>query len=71
MIQIFRRSAAFVLLLALSGAALAQSELRATFFKDADAARAAAEAADASLLAPRSWSRAWRTASSVSSKQQR
>jgi outer membrane protein OmpA-like peptidoglycan-associated protein len=32
-------------------------ELRKTFFKDADAAKAAAEAARAELLAPRSWSR--------------
>ncbi len=35
----------------------AQDELRKTFFRDADAARAAAEAADASLLAPRAWER--------------
>jgi outer membrane protein OmpA-like peptidoglycan-associated protein len=35
----------------------AQDELRKTFFKDADAARAAAEAANAALLAPRSWER--------------
>jgi outer membrane protein OmpA-like peptidoglycan-associated protein len=35
----------------------AQDELRKTFFKEADAARAAAEAANASLLAPRSWER--------------
>jgi outer membrane protein OmpA-like peptidoglycan-associated protein len=33
----------------------AQSELRKTFFKDVDAAKAAAEAANASLLAPESW----------------
>ena len=46
---------AFALLFA--GQALAQDELRATFFKDADAAKAAAEAADASLLAPRAWER--------------
>jgi outer membrane protein OmpA-like peptidoglycan-associated protein len=36
---------------------LAQDELRKTFFKEADAARAAAEAAQASLLAPRAWER--------------
>ncbi len=36
---------------------LAQDELRKTFFKEADAARAAAEAANASLLAPRAWER--------------
>lgn len=41
-----------------AGAASAQDEeLRKTFFKEADAARAAAEAADAQLLAPRSYSR--------------
>jgi outer membrane protein OmpA-like peptidoglycan-associated protein len=45
--------AAFVLV---TGSIHAQSdELRNTFFKDADAARAAAEAANASLLAPESW----------------
>ena len=33
----------------------AQDELRKTFFKEADAARAAAEAVEASLLAPRTW----------------
>ena len=44
-------------MLTLAGTALAQNELRSTFFKEADAARAAAEAANASLLAPRSWSR--------------
>ncbi len=37
--------------------AFAQSELRATFFKDADAARAAAEAANAELLAPKNYER--------------
>jgi outer membrane protein OmpA-like peptidoglycan-associated protein len=37
--------------------ALAQDELRDTFFKEADAAKAAAEAADASYLAPRSFER--------------
>jgi outer membrane protein OmpA-like peptidoglycan-associated protein len=35
----------------------AQDELRRTFFKDADAARAAAEAQNAELLAPRAWER--------------
>lgn len=43
-------------LLAAAGAG-AQTELRDTFFKDADAARAAADAANAELLAPRSYSR--------------
>lgn len=48
-----------VILCALLAAApgLAQDELRKTFFKEADAARAAAEAARASLLAPRAWER--------------
>ena len=41
-----------------AGTASAQDEeLRKTFFKEADAARAAAEAANAQLLAPRSYSR--------------
>jgi outer membrane protein OmpA-like peptidoglycan-associated protein len=38
-----------------AGTAVAQSELRDTFFKNVDAARKAAEAANASLLAPRSY----------------
>lgn len=37
--------------------AFAQGELRETFFKDADAAKAAADAANAELLAPRSYER--------------
>ena len=37
--------------------AFAQDELRNTFFKDADAAKAAADAAEAKLLAPRSYER--------------
>ncbi len=48
--------AALVLVLA-AGTAVAQDELRKTFFKEADAAKAAAEAANAELLAPRSWER--------------
>jgi outer membrane protein OmpA-like peptidoglycan-associated protein len=40
-----------------AGTAGAQDELRATFFKEADAAKAAAEAANAELLAPRGWER--------------
>ena len=39
------------------GAANAQDELRKTFFKEADAAKAAADAADAQLLAPRNYER--------------
>ncbi|MDJ0750416.1 MAG: OmpA family protein [Woeseiaceae bacterium] len=46
--------------LLVAGQAYAQNELRSTFFKEADAARAAAEAADASLLAPRAWERGMR-----------
>lgn len=47
--------ASFLLLFAAQG--FAQNELRNTFFKDADAAKTAAEAANAELLAPRSWER--------------
>ena len=39
------------------GIATAQDELRKTFFKEADAAKAAADAANAALLAPRSYER--------------
>ncbi len=48
-----------VILCALLAAApgFAQDELRKTFFKEADAAKAAAEAVQASLLAPRAWER--------------
>jgi outer membrane protein OmpA-like peptidoglycan-associated protein len=38
-----------------AGSATAQDELRRTFFRDADAARAAADELDARLLAPRSY----------------
>ena len=41
-----------------AGSAVAQDELRKTFFKDVDAARAAADAVNANLLAPRSYSAA-------------
>ena len=46
----------FTLLLG-AGNAHAQDELRKTFFKQADAAKAAADTADAKLLAPRSYKR--------------
>ena len=48
-----------VLALALfaAGQSQAQNELRKTFFRDADAAKAAAESVDARLLAPRTWER--------------
>jgi outer membrane protein OmpA-like peptidoglycan-associated protein len=49
------RWTALVVLTLLAGNALAQNELRATFFKDADAALAAAKAANAELLAPQSY----------------
>ncbi|MDH3430729.1 MAG: OmpA family protein [Gammaproteobacteria bacterium] len=55
-----RRFAPCVLVLTLLlgiGSANAQDELRKTFFKEADAAKAAAEAANAQLLAPRSYER--------------
>ena len=45
------------LTLALGASAFAQDELRATFFKDADAAKTAADAANAELLAPRNYGR--------------
>ncbi|MEM1175341.1 MAG: OmpA family protein [Pseudomonadota bacterium] len=47
-----------LLLAALSAPVFAQDELRDTFFKDADAAKAAAEEAEASLLSPRNFTRA-------------
>jgi len=40
-----------------AGSGYAQDELRDTFFKDADAAKVAADAGDAKLLAPRSYER--------------
>lgn len=45
------------LLLVLTSVAHAQNPLRDTFFREADAAKAAAEAENAELLAPRSWGR--------------
>ena len=56
----FRRTGKLLLvtlLLAGGATAIAQNELRDTFFKDADAAKARADALDAELLAPRSYSR--------------
>jgi outer membrane protein OmpA-like peptidoglycan-associated protein len=53
----FARFVFVALALLVAGQATAQNELRKTFFKDADAAKAAAEAAQASLLAPRTWER--------------
>ncbi len=51
-------TAVLVAMLLFSAAAgNAQDELRATFFKEADAAKAAADARDAELLAPRSYER--------------
>ena len=41
-----------------AGSSVAQDELRTTFFKDADAALAEADAVEARLLAPRARSRA-------------
>ncbi len=41
-----------------AGSAVAQDELRKTFFKDVDVARAAADAVNANLLAPRSYGQA-------------
>jgi outer membrane protein OmpA-like peptidoglycan-associated protein len=53
----FARFALVALVLLFAGQAHAQNELRKTFFKEADAAKAAAEAVQASLLAPRAWER--------------
>ncbi|MDJ0918780.1 MAG: OmpA family protein [Woeseiaceae bacterium] len=57
MSDFLRRVTTTLVFIGLSSVAYAQDELRSTFFKEADAARAAAEAANAELLAPRSWSR--------------
>jgi OOP family OmpA-OmpF porin len=46
-----------LMLLLTSATVFAQDELRETFFKDADAAKAAAEAVDAQLLSPRNYER--------------
>jgi hypothetical protein len=43
-----------------AASALAQNELRSTFFKDADAAKAAADAVEAEWLAPRTYERGMR-----------
>jgi outer membrane protein OmpA-like peptidoglycan-associated protein len=51
------RAVLITMLLLGAGAAGAQNELRETFFKDADAAKVAADAANAQLLAPRSYER--------------
>ncbi len=53
----FVRLVMLSLLLMSAGTGYAQDELRNTFFKEADAAKAAADAADAKLLAPRSYER--------------
>ncbi len=55
--QTFARMILVTTLLLSAGVGNAQSELRTTFFKDADAAKAAAEDANAKLLAPRSYQR--------------
>ena len=53
----FVKLAFVALALLAAGQGYAQNELRKTFFKDADAALAAADAAEAELLAPRSYER--------------
>ena len=53
----FARCVLIVMLLLGMSNVYAQDELRKTFFKDADTAKAAAEAANAELLAPRSYGR--------------
>ncbi len=55
--QTLARMILIATLLLSAGVGNAQSELRNTFFKDADAAKAAAEDANAKLLAPRSYQR--------------
>jgi len=52
----FMKSLLLVAILSAAGSAVAQDELRRTFFKDVDAALEAANAVDARLLAPRSYS---------------
>jgi len=54
----FIRLSALALLILSAANATAQDELRKTFFKDADMAQAAANAADAKLLSPRNFDRA-------------
>ncbi|MDH3547166.1 MAG: OmpA family protein [Gammaproteobacteria bacterium] len=56
----FARYVLWVTLLLGMSSVCAQDELRATFLKDADAAKAAADAVDAELLAPRSYERGMR-----------
>jgi len=51
--------------------AFAQNELRATFFKEADAARAAADAANAELLAPKNYERGMKEYADAESALQR
>ena len=53
----FVRAVLVTLVLLAAGTGHAQDELRKTFFRDADAAKAAAESVNASLLAPRAWER--------------
>ena len=48
----FVRAVLVAVALLAAGTGYAQDELRKTFFRDADAAKAAAESVDASLLAP-------------------
>ncbi len=57
--RLFRGLKGLMIITALlaAGGAFAQDELRQTFFREADEARAAADAVNAELLAPRSYSR--------------
>lgn len=54
----FVRSLLLAIFVLWAGSSLAQDELRNTFFKEADAARAAADAVNSYLLAPRSYAAA-------------
>ncbi|NCF50016.1 OmpA family protein [Gammaproteobacteria bacterium] len=56
----FARCVLMVTVLLAMGSVQAQNELRNTFFKEADAAKAAAEAANAELLSPRNYERGMR-----------
>ncbi|MDJ0939688.1 MAG: OmpA family protein [Woeseiaceae bacterium] len=55
---VWRLAIIMAALLAAATTATAQDELRKTFFRDADAAKAAADAQNAELLAPRNYARA-------------
>ena len=59
-IPTLQRSIILGLLALAASSAMAQNELRSTFFKDADAAKASADAVEAQWLAPRTYERGMR-----------